>query len=80
MAGNSGGPWGGGGNSGGNGGGRDPQDPNRGGRRPNEEGPSVPEIDELVKKVRNSCVSLWAAVAAAVAGVTDLVGVLADHS
>ena len=50
MAGNSGGPWGGGGNSGGNGGGRDPQDPNRGGRRPNEEGPSVPEIDELVKK------------------------------
>ncbi|MEP6066222.1 MAG: FtsH protease activity modulator HflK [Paracoccaceae bacterium] len=50
MAGNSGGPWGGGGNSGGNGGGRDPQDPNKGGRRPNEEGPSVPEIDELVKK------------------------------
>ncbi len=49
MAGNSGGPWGGGGNSGG-GGGRDPRDPNKGGRRPNEEGPTVPEIDELVKK------------------------------
>ncbi len=49
MAGNSGGPWGGGGNSGGNGG-RDPRDPNRGGRRPENEGPQVPEIDELVRK------------------------------
>ncbi len=49
MAGNSGGPWGGGGNSGGNGG-RDPRDPNRGGRRPESEGPQVPEIDELMRK------------------------------
>lgn len=49
MAGNSGGPWGGGGNSGGNGG-RDPRDPNRGGRKPENEGPQVPEIDELMRK------------------------------
>ena len=49
MAGNSGGPWGGGGNSGGNGG-RDPRDPERGGRKPENEGPQVPEIDELVRK------------------------------
>lgn len=49
MAGNSGGPWGGGGNSGGNGG-RDPRDPERGGRRPESEGPQVPEIDELMRK------------------------------
>ena len=49
MAGNSGGPWGGGGNSGGNGG-QDPRDPNRGGRKPENEGPQVPEIDELVRK------------------------------
>ncbi len=54
MAGNSGGPWGGGGNSGG-----DDERPNRGqnggGNRPNrpgsgEEGPQIPEIDELMKK------------------------------
>ncbi|MDW4499847.1 FtsH protease activity modulator HflK [Sulfitobacter sp. D35] len=56
MAGNSGGPWGGGGNSGndkpggsdrpgGNGGGR-----GGGGRGPRGDGPQIPEIDELVKK------------------------------
>lgn len=54
MAGNTGGPWGGGGDSGGGddgrgkgsrGGGRD-----NGGRGPGDEGPQIPEIDELVKK------------------------------
>ena len=56
MAGNTGGPWGGGGNSGGNGGGRDngSRGPGRGngggGRGPGDEGPQIPEIDELVKK------------------------------
>ncbi|MBY5933073.1 FtsH protease activity modulator HflK [Tateyamaria omphalii] len=55
MAGNTGGPWGGGGNSGGGddgrgtgprgGGGR-----GNGGRGPGDEGPQIPEIDELVKK------------------------------
>ncbi|WP_299045344.1 FtsH protease activity modulator HflK [uncultured Tateyamaria sp.] len=55
MAGNTGGPWGGGGNSGdgdggrrngsGGGGGR-----GSGGRGPGDEGPQIPEIDELVKK------------------------------
>ncbi|WP_412562316.1 FtsH protease activity modulator HflK [Thalassobius sp. MITS945101] len=46
MSGNSGGPWGGGGNNGGrnNGGG------NNGGRGPQDDGPQIPEIDELVKK------------------------------
>ncbi|MFY0692020.1 MAG: FtsH protease activity modulator HflK [Paracoccaceae bacterium] len=50
MAGNNGGPWGGGGNRGGgdnrggnNGGGND-------GRGPGGEGPQIPEIDELMKK------------------------------
>ncbi|MHA6262662.1 FtsH protease activity modulator HflK [Arenibacterium sp. CAU 1754] len=52
MAGNSGGPWGGGGQSGGGGdrgnnGGGDRE--GGGGRRP-ENGPQIPEIDELVKK------------------------------
>ena len=47
MAGNSGGPWGGGGNQGGGG--------NRGnngggGRGPGDEGPQIPDIDELMKK------------------------------
>ncbi len=53
MAGNSGGPWGGGGNSGGSGGnngGDDKRGNNGGGRRPGQEGPQIPEIDELVKK------------------------------
>lgn len=53
MAGNSGGPWGGGsggdngggGNSGGNG-----QRPNGNGNRPQDDGPQIPEIDELMKK------------------------------
>lgn len=50
MAGNSGGPWGGGGgNRGGSGGG---DDQNRGGRRPGNEGPQIPEIDDLVNKGR----------------------------
>ncbi len=54
MAGNNGGPWGGGGGSGGGnrgsngsgggGGGRGP------GRGPGDEGPQIPEIDELMKK------------------------------
>jgi membrane protease subunit HflK len=54
MAGNTGGPWGGGGNSGGgeDKGGDGPRRPDRGngGRRPGEDGPQIPEIDELVKK------------------------------
>jgi len=54
MAGNTGGPWGGGGSSGGgnNGGGNGPRGPGRdnGGRGPGDEGPQIPEIDELVKK------------------------------
>ncbi|MEL7091520.1 MAG: FtsH protease activity modulator HflK [Pseudomonadota bacterium] len=58
MAGNTGGPWGGGGNSGGgrgngaggpgNGGGRGSG--GGGGRGPGDDGPQIPEIDELVKK------------------------------
>ena len=55
MAGNSGGPWGGGSNSGGGSGnkgnGRAPQGGGNGGSgRPGGEGPQIPEIDELVKK------------------------------
>jgi membrane protease subunit HflK len=47
MAGNNGGPWGGGGNRGsGNGYGDD----RGGGRKPGGEGPQIPEIDEIVKK------------------------------
>lgn len=49
MAGNTGGPWGGGGNNG-SGGGDD--DRGSGGRKPNNDGPNIPEIDELVKKGR----------------------------
>ena len=47
MAGNNGGPWG-GGNRGGNSGGGD----DRGGppRRPGQDGPQIPEIDEIMKK------------------------------
>lgn len=49
MTGNSGGPWGGGGNKGGNG----DDDRNRGGgRRPGNDGPNIPEIDELMNKGR----------------------------
>ena len=48
MAGNSGGPWGGGG---GNKGGDDDRRNNGGGRRPGDEnGPQIPEIDELMRK------------------------------
>jgi len=47
MAGNNGGPWGGGGNSGSNGGNEPPKPP----RRPNE-GQGIPEIDDLVNKGR----------------------------
>ena len=54
MAGNSGGPWGGGGSSGGGSGNRGNNGSggggNNGGRRPPDEGPQIPEIDELVKK------------------------------
>lgn len=58
MAGNTGGPWGGGGNSGGgnsggNNGGDDNRGNNGGGNRGNRGGgdkPPIPEIDELVKK------------------------------
>ncbi len=47
MAGNNGGPWGGGGQGGGNRGGGD----NRGGgKRPGQDGPQIPELDEIVKK------------------------------
>jgi membrane protease subunit HflK len=50
MAGNNGGPWGGGGNRGSGGG----NDDNRGngGRRPNDDRPNIPEIDDLVNKGR----------------------------
>ncbi len=47
MAGNSGGPWGGGG---GNRDGGDDNRPGNGGRRPQDDGPQIPEIDELMKK------------------------------
>ncbi|MDG1375472.1 MAG: FtsH protease activity modulator HflK [Yoonia sp.] len=47
MAGNNGGPWGGGGNNGSNGGNEPPRPP----RRPND-GQGIPEIDELVNKGR----------------------------
>ncbi|MEM6578525.1 MAG: FtsH protease activity modulator HflK [Pseudomonadota bacterium] len=51
MAGQSGGPWGGGGNRGGNGDDRGNRGSgNNGGRRPPEGGPQIPEIDELVRK------------------------------
>jgi len=49
MAGNSGGPWGGGGGGGPRGGGGDDDD-RRPGRRPGQDGPQIPEIDEIVKK------------------------------
>ena len=50
MAGNNGGPWGGGGNNG-SGGGDDDKRPG-GGRRPDNDGPNIPEIDDLVNKGR----------------------------
>lgn len=48
MAGNSGGPWGGGGNQGG--GGDKNRGNNGGGRRPQDDGPQIPDIDDLMKK------------------------------
>jgi modulator of FtsH protease HflK len=50
MAGNNGGPWGGGGNNGQGGGNDDDRD--RGGRKPHNDGPQIPEIDELMNKGR----------------------------
>ncbi|MGJ8622566.1 MAG: FtsH protease activity modulator HflK [Yoonia sp.] len=50
MAGNTGGPWGGGGSNGSGGGGDDKRP--SGGRRPNNDGPNIPEIDDLVNKGR----------------------------
>ena len=54
MAGNSGGPWGGGGNQGGGGGNRGNNGGgggnNGGGRGPGDDGPQIPDIDELMKK------------------------------
>ncbi len=51
MAGNNGGPWGGGGNSGGgNGGDRNRPNGGGGGGGRGPDGPQIPEIDELVKK------------------------------
>lgn len=50
MAGNTGGPWGGGGNNGSGGGDDDNRD--SGGRKPSNDGPGIPEIDELVNKGR----------------------------
>lgn len=47
MAGNNGGPWGGGGNKGGGG---DNRGNNGGGRRPQDDGPQIPDIDDLMKK------------------------------
>ena len=50
MAGNNGGPWGGGGNNEQGGGNDDDRD--RGGRKPHNDGPQIPEIDELMNKGR----------------------------
>ncbi len=52
MANNNGGPWGGGGDSGGNRGGDDDRKSgnNGGGRRPGNDGPQIPEIDEIVRR------------------------------
>ena len=44
MANNNGGPWGGGGNRGGGG------DDRRPGKRPGQDGPQIPEIDDIMKK------------------------------
>lgn len=50
MAGNNGGPWGGGGR--GSGGGDDDDRRPQGGRRPGQDGPQIPEIDDLMNKGR----------------------------
>ena len=44
MANNNGGPWGGGNRGGGN------DDDRRPGRRPGQDGPQIPEIDDIMKK------------------------------
>ncbi|WP_380053244.1 FtsH protease activity modulator HflK [Falsihalocynthiibacter sp. SS001] len=48
MAGNNGGPWGGGGGN--KGGDKDNRPTGGGGRKPGQDGPQIPEIDDLVKK------------------------------
>ena len=50
MANNNGGPWGGGSGGGGSNGGDDDDDDRRPGRRPGQDGPQIPEIDEIMKK------------------------------
>lgn len=52
MAGNNGGPWGGGGNNGSGGNNDGNRGNNGGGRRPGNDGPQIPEIDDLVNKGR----------------------------
>ena len=72
MAGNTGGPWGGGGNNGSGG----DDDRGNGGRKPGNEGPNIPEIDDLVNKGREQLRVLMGAVGvvttpAALAAVVD---------
>lgn len=50
MAGKNGGPWGGGGGSDNGNDGGDDDDRRRGGRRPGQDGPQIPEIEDIVKK------------------------------
>ncbi len=53
MAGNNGGPWGGGGNNGGSENGSGNNGGNRGGgggKRPGQDGPQIPELEDIVKK------------------------------
>jgi len=50
MANNNGGPWGGGGRGGGDGDDGDDDDDRRPGRRPSQDGPQIPEIEEIMKK------------------------------
>ena len=59
MAGNSGGPWG-----GGSGGPKRPSNGNDGGRPPknSNQGQMPPEIDDMLKKAKNSSECLWAEV------------------
>ncbi len=50
MAGNNGGPWGGGGNNGGQNGGGDNRGGGGGDKRPGQDGPQIPELEDIVKK------------------------------
>ena len=50
MAGNNGGPWGGGGNNGGQNGGQNGGGNRGGGNRPGNDGPQIPELEDIVKK------------------------------